>query len=226
MRIDLNSDLGEGFGPWRMGDDAAILDVVTSANVACGLHAGDPPTKESIEWVDENQNGLVDNTTELRVVPGTPGTPSETFAHDAIGGDVRVHWCLCVIGTGLAYAEVVLATNLDRGLLYADPVAASRELRHLGFQVGLVQNVTEHAQVGVRYDRYAADRDANERLGLELVGVEQTFSALSIMASARRGDARLVVQYDHERNPFGRADDGTPTTRDADRVTIRAQAGF
>ncbi|MFC6049876.1 LamB/YcsF family protein, partial [Methylobacterium hispanicum] len=42
MRIDLNSDLGEGFGPWRMGDDAAILDVVTSANVACGLHAGDP----------------------------------------------------------------------------------------------------------------------------------------------------------------------------------------
>ncbi len=41
-RIDLNADLGEGFGPWRMGDDAAILDVVTSANVACGLHAGDP----------------------------------------------------------------------------------------------------------------------------------------------------------------------------------------
>ena len=40
--IDLNADLGEGFGPWRMGDDAAILDVVTSANVACGLHAGDP----------------------------------------------------------------------------------------------------------------------------------------------------------------------------------------
>lgn len=40
--IDLNSDMGEGFGPWRMGDDAAMLDVVTSANVACGLHAGDP----------------------------------------------------------------------------------------------------------------------------------------------------------------------------------------
>jgi UPF0271 protein len=42
MRIDLNADLGEGFGPWRMGDDAAMLDVVTSANVACGFHAGDP----------------------------------------------------------------------------------------------------------------------------------------------------------------------------------------
>lgn len=40
--MDINSDLGESFGPWRMGDDAAMLDVVTSANVACGFHAGDP----------------------------------------------------------------------------------------------------------------------------------------------------------------------------------------
>ncbi|SHN46287.1 LamB/YcsF family protein [Cryptosporangium aurantiacum] len=42
--IDLNSDLGESFGTWRLGDDAAMLDVVTSANVACGFHAGDPRT--------------------------------------------------------------------------------------------------------------------------------------------------------------------------------------
>lgn len=40
--IDLNADMGESFGPWRMGDDEALLDVVTSANVACGFHAGDP----------------------------------------------------------------------------------------------------------------------------------------------------------------------------------------
>ena len=39
--IDLNSDLGEGFGHWTLGDDDALLDVVTSANVACGFHAGD-----------------------------------------------------------------------------------------------------------------------------------------------------------------------------------------
>ena len=40
--MDINSDLGESYGAWRMGDDAAMLDVVTSANVACGFHAGDP----------------------------------------------------------------------------------------------------------------------------------------------------------------------------------------
>lgn len=44
ISMDLNSDLGEGFGPWPMGDDAAMLDVVTSANIACGGHAGDAET--------------------------------------------------------------------------------------------------------------------------------------------------------------------------------------
>lgn len=40
--IDLNSDLGESYGAWRMGDDAAMLSIVSSANIACGFHAGDP----------------------------------------------------------------------------------------------------------------------------------------------------------------------------------------
>ncbi|MDU7588265.1 MAG: 5-oxoprolinase subunit PxpA, partial [Acidovorax sp.] len=40
--MDINSDLGESFGAWRMGDDATMLGIVTSANVACGFHAGDP----------------------------------------------------------------------------------------------------------------------------------------------------------------------------------------
>ncbi|MCB4457376.1 LamB/YcsF family protein [Leisingera sp. McT4-56] len=40
--VDLNADMGESFGPWAMGDDAALLDIVSSANIACGFHAGDP----------------------------------------------------------------------------------------------------------------------------------------------------------------------------------------
>jgi 5-oxoprolinase (ATP-hydrolysing) subunit A len=40
--VDLNSDMGEGFGAYKIGDDAAMLDIVTSANIACGYHAGDP----------------------------------------------------------------------------------------------------------------------------------------------------------------------------------------
>jgi UPF0271 protein len=46
--IDLNADLGEGFGRWRLTDDEALLAVVTSANVACGFHAGDPATMRRV----------------------------------------------------------------------------------------------------------------------------------------------------------------------------------
>jgi UPF0271 protein len=46
--MDLNADLGEGFGAWRLGDDDALLTVVTSANVACGFHAGDAATMRRV----------------------------------------------------------------------------------------------------------------------------------------------------------------------------------
>jgi UPF0271 protein len=42
LAVDLNSDIGEGFGRWSLGDDIALLQLITSANVACGFHAGDP----------------------------------------------------------------------------------------------------------------------------------------------------------------------------------------
>jgi UPF0271 protein len=53
-RIDLNADLGEGYGPWTMGDDQAMLDIVTSANIACGGHASDPETMfRTLTWARE-----------------------------------------------------------------------------------------------------------------------------------------------------------------------------
>lgn len=44
--IDLNADMGESFGPWRMGHDAELMEIITSANIACGGHAGDPDVME------------------------------------------------------------------------------------------------------------------------------------------------------------------------------------
>ena len=54
--MDLNSDLGEGFGVWRLGDDEALLGIVTSANVACGFHAGDPSTMRRVCAVATTNN--------------------------------------------------------------------------------------------------------------------------------------------------------------------------
>ena len=47
LSVDLNSDMGEGFGPWKMTDDAGLMQIVTSANIACGFHAGDADTMAS-----------------------------------------------------------------------------------------------------------------------------------------------------------------------------------
>ena len=207
-------------GPRRWRVEAGV-----SGLSGTGLHPGTPPTKDSLQGVDENGNGLVEPI-ELMVIPGKPGTPSEKFHRNALGADLAVHWCLCTLGQGVAFGEVALATNLDRGIAYADPVAQSRDIRELGFAVGIVQEVTPRAMVGVRFDRYDADADANERAGTQLVRVDRVYSTLSLMAAARWSTSRLVVEYDHERNPLGRSDSGEPITRSADRITLRAQVGF
>lgn len=65
-KVDLNSDMGEGFGPWPMGDDAALLRVVTSANVACGFHAGDPDVMARVMRL------AVENGVGIGAHPGFP----------------------------------------------------------------------------------------------------------------------------------------------------------
>ena len=59
MRIDLNSDLGESFGPWPMGQDAALMTTITSANVACGFHAGDPSVMRQTVALAKNHDVAV-----------------------------------------------------------------------------------------------------------------------------------------------------------------------
>ena len=70
------------------------------------------------------------------------------------------------------------------------------------------------------------EQDAMDREGVDLVNVHKIFSTLGVMANAQWDAARLTLEYDRERNPFGRGDNGAPVTRAADRVTLRAQVGF
>lgn len=62
--VDLNADMGESFGPWNMGDDAALLQVITSANIACGGHAGDPVV------MAETVRKALDNNVTIGAHPG------------------------------------------------------------------------------------------------------------------------------------------------------------
>lgn len=196
-----------------------------SALTGRGFHAGAPATKDEVVWVDANENGLVE-LTELQVIDGDPATPSQEFDHRALGIDVGGTWWAPGLGWGRAAAELVVGENLDRGLLVGDPVAQSRDLRELGWHVEVEQQVAPWARVGVRYDRYQPDQDEHEVLGLELVGVDPTWATWGVVAALEDGERRLSLGYEHESNPLGRGDDGKPTTRSADRVTLRGQVGF
>lgn len=55
-KIDLNSDMGEGFGVWEMGNDFALLDYIDSTNIACGWHAGDPERMKNLVAAAINKN--------------------------------------------------------------------------------------------------------------------------------------------------------------------------
>jgi hypothetical protein len=190
-----------------------------------GFHSGQLPTNDSIQWVDLNGDGIV-QPGEIIGIPGQPGEPSQTFHRNALDVDAALHWCLADVGHGVVEFEGALATNLDRGVIYADPIAASRDIRELGYSVDVVQDLGAHAFAGVRYDYYNGDRDAAEPVGVSTVQTQQVFSTWGLLAAVRRGTARLSLEYDHVRNPLGLSDNGLPTSEKADRVTLRGQVEF
>src|SRR5205823_286578 len=107
---------------------------------------------------------------------------------------------------GVAFAEGVIGKNFDRGQVPADPIDRSRDIRELGYSIGIVQDASKWAQAGVRYDRYNADRDAAEQQGIAFVQTQQILSTWAFLAAAQWTTGRVVLEYEHKRNPFGRND--------------------
>lgn len=129
--IDLNSDLGESYGPWSMGDDAAMLQIVTSANIACGGHASDPETMFQT-LVSARENGVVVgahpgyNDREgfgRRVIPMTPPEIMRLVAAQ-IGA---LQGVAALAGTRVAYVKAhgALANLSARDRDVADAIVAA-----------------------------------------------------------------------------------------------------
>lgn len=101
MQVDLNADMGESFGPWKMGDDTSLLSTVTSANIACGAHAGDPDTMATTMRV------AVENGVGIGAHPGFPdlagfGRNRIKMPIGSIQNSIR-----CQIGASLGMAAAV-----------------------------------------------------------------------------------------------------------------------
>ncbi|MYM54917.1 LamB/YcsF family protein [Thalassovita mangrovi] len=122
LSVDLNADMGESFGPWQMGDDAALLDIVTSANIACGYHAGDPDVMMQV------MRKAVENGVGIGAHPGFD---------DLRGfGRHRLHVPQATLANQIRY-QVGAAQAMAR--------AAGGEVRHLKLHGALANMASEDA---------------------------------------------------------------------------------
>lgn len=206
--------------------DAVQLAFGSSLLLGAGFHPGRRETKDALVWRDVNEDGVV-QTSELQVTAGSPAEASRNFERFGLGIDGALRARLPALGDMNVFAELTMAKNLDRGLWPADPLAGGRDLRELGWAIGLRQAVTRHVEIGVRYDVYDPDFDANERRGTAFVPVDARFETVSVFAAlCSVRSLRLTVQYDHRRNPLGREPSGAPTTLASDTLIMRGQLVF
>jgi len=122
VSVDLNADMGESFGPWPMGNDTALLDVVTSANIACGFHAGDP------DVMAQAMATAVQNGVGIGAHPG--------FADLQGFGRRRMHVPLETLGNSVRY---------QLGAAQAMAHAAGGHVRHLKLHGALANMCSEDA---------------------------------------------------------------------------------
>lgn len=154
--VDLNADMGESFGPWVMGRDADLLDVITSANIACGLHAGDWDT------MAETMKHAVANGVGLGAHPGFP---------DLQGfGRRRMHMPATSLANLVRY-QVGAANGMAR--------AAGGTLRHLKLH-GAMANMASEDEDMARTCYEAALSVAPDLIVMVLAGTAQEKAAQSI----------------------------------------------
>jgi hypothetical protein len=189
-----------------------------------GFHAGTPATKDALVWKDLNEDGQV-TANEILVIQGLSATPSESFDRFAVGADAELTVDLAGLGKLTGYGELMVAGNLDRAIVVADPTvrAAGRDFRELGYYAGVVYEPGAWSALGVRFDRYDPDADASELRVGNVVPVDQTFSTLSVAGALRGSHGRLILEYDHNTNHSGRTASGVPTNLADDAVTLRAE---
>jgi UPF0271 protein len=109
VRIDLNADLGEGFGAWRLTDDDALLAVVTSANVACGFHAGDPLTMRRVCAIAADRGVAVGAQVSYRDLAGfgrrPMAVPADELSAEIVYQIGALQACAAAAGTRVRYVK-------------------------------------------------------------------------------------------------------------------------
>jgi 5-oxoprolinase (ATP-hydrolysing) subunit A len=205
--IDLNADMGESFGAWNMGDDAALMPLITSANIACGFHAGDPAT------IAATVSLAVAHRVAIGAHPGLPDLQGFGRRSMQVTEEEVFQMTLYQAGAVRAFAEAAgsrLHHLKAHGALYnmaARDAALSRGLvravKALGDEVrmyvlagSLMETVARDAGLGVRCEvfadrRYMPDGTLAPRSRADALITDEAESVAHVLRMVR--DGRLVA---------------------------------
>ena len=187
-----------------------------------GFHPGKDATKADVAWRDLNENDVID-AGELTAVPAAAATPSESFARFAVGADLRLA-LTTRFGETRLYGEIFAASNADRGLFVADPIATGADVRELGYYVGFLQDVTRYGVVGFRMDVYNPDADLFDTRVGKRVPANATIHTYSPLVGVMLPDRlRVLFQYDAIVDSLARNAVGVPTDLANNQFTLRVQ---
>ena len=215
----------------RLGIDSSLSDQISaaagfSALAGQGFHKGLAPTKSGVAWNDRDENNTV-GLTELVAVPAKAAIPSQNFGRSALGVDARFALRTESLGVSMLYGELVWGKNLGRGSRFiADPVAMGRDVLGFGYNLAVVQDIYSHVQIGIRYDHYDPDRDSTDLQGAKQVPSSLAYDTWAFAAAVRVPGARLVAEFDLNRNHNGRDSAGFPTNLADNAFTLRAEVSF
>ena len=214
----------------RIGVENTIREIVdVSAGVSAlhgsGFHAGALATKPSLQFSDANEDGVI-SVNEIKGIAGTAAGTSSSFSRYGFGADLMLAARLLPIGETKFAAEFVLANDLDRGIYPADPNGTlGRSQRELGYFFSLRQRVSQF-EVGVRYDYYNPDRDANQLNRGVSVPANPSYSSLALACAVIAPWGRFIVEYDLNRNHLGIDTIGLPANLKNDAFVLRGEVGF
>jgi hypothetical protein len=203
----------------------------TSFLQGTGFHPGAGATKDSTVWVDVNEDGKVDMG-EVTGVSGRAAVPSQNFRRWAFGADLELR-LQTSIGATTLYGEAYVASNLDRGLVVADPIATGADatgsdrtgdVREIGGYVGLLQEIGRYGIVGFRGDVYDPNSDFLRQRQGKLIPASYRITTWSpLVGFVLPEQARLLFQYDIIQDHFGKDARGVPADLKNNQWTLRLQ---
>jgi UPF0271 protein len=219
MMIDMNSDMGEGFGPYRIGDDDALMEVISSANIACGFHAGDPVI------MDKSCRTATARGIQVGAHPGLADRMG--FGRRSIQMDGREleNHLLYQLGAlqAIARAAGTRVSHVSFHAAMGNMVAADPDLADIALDAvaRVDRELIVYSMPGTEVER-GAQRAGLRTLSLFLA--DRAYDAEGNLVSRKLPNSVITDPEQIERRVLQFLDSGTVTTIDGKRITVRAKS--